>query len=252
MTAVLLVFLGLFGVAIGSFLNVVIVRMPADESVLSPPSKCPLCETPIKGRDNIPIVSWVLLRGRCRSCHEPIPVGYPLIEAANGVLWIAAGIRFGADWVLLPYLFLFSVLLAQSVIDLELYRLPDKITLPALWTSAAVIPLVSVLVGEPEAIVGAFVGGIGYYLFLFVPFFIYPKGMGFGDVKLAALMGLYLGWINPILVLMAALIACVAGTAVGGVLYLVRGRQSREFAFGPWLAFGCVVAILASDLLLRS
>ncbi len=135
MTAVYLIFLALFGLAVGSFLNVVIVRMPSRESILRPPSKCPQCESPINGRDNIPVVSWLLLRGKCRNCAEPIPAGYPLVEAGNALLWLAAGIRFGTHWIVLPYLFVFSVLLAQSVIDMELYILLDRITFPALAVS---------------------------------------------------------------------------------------------------------------------
>lgn len=249
MTVLTAVVCGIAGLAVGPWLNKLIVRVPDGQPVRTP-ATCPDCDAVVALADNVPVVSWARTGGRCRSCAEPTPLGFLLVELANGLLWGLAGLRFGFTLVVVPYLLLFSVLLVQAVIDLELFRLPDKITLPALWGSAALIPLVSLLVGEPDAIIGALVGGIGYYVFLFVPFFIYPKGMGFGDVKLAALMGLYLGWINPILVFIAALISCVIGVAVGGALYFLGGRRSREFAFGPWLALGCVIAILASDLFL--
>jgi leader peptidase (prepilin peptidase)/N-methyltransferase len=126
---------------VGSFLNVVIVRVPSGESVLHPPSKCPQCEQSIAPRDNIPVISWLLLRGHCRSCGTDIPAGYPLVELANAALWVIAGLRFGASWELLPYAVLFSVLLALSVIDLELYILPNRITYPSIVVSAiAVVP----------------------------------------------------------------------------------------------------------------
>jgi hypothetical protein len=142
-TALLLVLLAVFGLAVGSFLNVVIVRVPAGESLFHPPSKCPLCQAPLAKKDNIPVVSWLLLRGRCRSCQEPIPAGYPIVELANAVLWVVAGLRFGATWPLVPYALLFSVLLALSVIDLELYILPNKITYPSILVSIVAIPLLS-------------------------------------------------------------------------------------------------------------
>lgn len=243
---VLFVFLGLAGLAVGSFLNVVIVRMPEEISLLRPPSRCPQCETQIRNADNVPVLSYLLLRGRCRSCREPIPLGYPLVEAANAALWIAAALRFGFTWALIPFLLLFSTLLAQSVIDLELYRLLDNITFPVLGISTVLIAGVSLIEGEPGRIVYALVGAVGYFAFLFIPAFLYPKGMGLGDVKLALLMGLLLGWINPLLCLYALIGASLLGLVAGVVLYLARGRKSAEFPFGPWLALGCVLVVLFS------
>ncbi len=247
---VLLVFLGLAGLAVGSFLNVVIVRMPEEISLLHPPSRCPQCETEIRKADNVPVLSYVLLRGRCRTCREPIPLGYPLVEVANAALWIAAAVRFGFTWALIPFLLLFSTLLAQSVIDFELYRLLDRITFPVLGASIALIAAVSVIEGEPDRIVWALAGAVGYFVFLFVPAFLYPKGMGLGDVKLALLMGLFLGWINPLLCLYALIAASLLGLVAGVVLYVARGRKSAEFPFGPWLALGCVLVLLFSGTIL--
>ncbi len=238
--------LGLAGLLIGSFLNVVIVRLPDGGSLLQPPSHCPQCDAPIRPADNIPILSYVLLRGRCRSCREPIPLGYPLVEAANAVLWVAAGARFGASWALIPFLLLFSTLLAQSVIDLELYRLLDKITFPVLGASIVLVAAVSLVEGDPGRILYALGGALGYFVFLFVPAFLYPRGMGLGDVKLALLMGLFLGWVSPLLCLYALIAACLLGLVAGLVLYVARGRKSAEFPFGPWLALGCVVVLLSS------
>jgi leader peptidase (prepilin peptidase)/N-methyltransferase len=239
------------GLGVGGVLNTLIVRLPADEP-LAERARCPECRTPLPGRDQVPVVSWVALRGRCRHCARPIPLGYPLVELANAGLWVAAGLRFGASWALPAYLFLFSVLLAQSVIDLELYRLLDRITFPALAVSAVLIPAVALAEGAPGAIVSAAIGGAGAFVVLLVPALVSPAGMGFGDVKLAGLLGLYLGLVHPVLVLSALIVACLVGVAAGGALFLARGRASRPFPFGPCLALGAVVAILASDALLTT
>jgi leader peptidase (prepilin peptidase)/N-methyltransferase len=246
-TAALLIACALGGLVAGGICNTVIVRAPEGESLLHPGPQCPECRAPIAWRDTIPVVSWFALGRRCRSCAEPIPSGYPLVEVANAVLWVAAGLRFGTSWVLIPYLFLFSVLLAQSVIDLELYRLLDRITFPAVGVSLAMIAAVSLIEGEPRAVLGALIGGIAYFLFLFLPFIVYPRGMGFGDVKLALLMGLHLGWLHPILPLFAVLAASLLGSVAGVAIYVARRGKSREFPFGPWLALGCVLTILGSD-----
>jgi leader peptidase (prepilin peptidase)/N-methyltransferase len=242
---VVLVALGLAGLAVGSFLNVVIVRLP-DGEALTPPWRCPDCDTVLRLGDTVPVVSFVRLRGRCRGCGEPVALAYPLVELANAGLWVAAGLRFGVSWALVPFLLLFSALLAQSVIDLELYRLLDKITFPVLGASVVLVAAVSLVEGEPGRLAYALAGAAGYFLFLFIPALAFPRGMGLGDVKLAALMGLYLGWIHPVLCLYALIGACLLGVVAGIVLFAARGGKSAEFPFGPWLALGCVLTILGS------
>lgn len=255
-TPLLLTALGVYGVIVGSFVNVVIVRVPSEESVLHPRSKCPLCQTPITGRDNIPVLSWVLLKGRCRTCQEPIPVGYPLVELANGALWVLAGVRFGAGWEVVPFAILFSVLLALSVIDLELYILPNAITYPSALVSLLVIPPLALVATETPRnhIVGALIGGVAYAGGLALTLVAYElivrrEGMGMGDVKLAATLGLWLGYLHPILVLYALIASSVVGLVVGAVILAVR-RESRPYPFGPWLALGAVATIVASDWIL--
>lgn len=242
----------------GSFLNVVIVRVPSGESLLRPPSRCPRCEHPIAVRDNVPVVSWLLLRGRCRSCGEEIPAGYPLVELANAGLWVVAGLRFGATWELVPYALLFSVLLALSVIDLELYLLPNRITYPTIVASAiAVVPLSFLATDDPGGhIAQALLSGLGYAGFLAVMLFGFElvtrkQGMGMGDVKLAVILGIWVGWIEPILVVYSLIFASVIGLLVGIVVLVVR-RASRPYPFGPWLALGAVAAIVASDQILEA
>ncbi|WP_426572741.1 prepilin peptidase [Aquihabitans sp. McL0605] len=256
-TALLLVLLAIFGLAIGSFLNVVIVRVPSGESLVSPPSKCPLCETPIRTRDNIPVVSWLLLKGKCRSCGEPIPVGYPLVELTNAVLWVVAGLRFGDTALVIPYAVLFSVLLVLSVIDLELYILPNRITYPSIVASLVVIPVMSFALADNPglAIRNAVVGGLGFAGFLLIVLLAWElimrkEGMGMGDVKLAVLLGLWVGWLDPVLVLIALIASSVIGLLVGVVVMVVR-RESRPFPFGPWLALGSILVILFSGPIMR-
>ncbi len=256
-TGLLLVLLALFGLAIGSFLNVVIVRVPSGESILRPPSKCPLCEHEILARDNIPIVSWLLLKGKCRNCGEPIPAGYPLVEATNMVLWILAGVRFGATEEVVAYALLFSVLLALSVIDLELYILPNKITYPSILVSLVAIALLSVVATDNPgaAMLGAAIGAIGFAGFLLVlllawELILHKEGMGMGDVKLAILLGLWIGFINPLLCLFALIASSVIGLVVGVAILAVR-KESKPFPFGPWLALGSILVILFSGPILR-
>lgn len=256
-TGLLLVTLALFGLAVGSFLNVVIVRIPSGESLLHPPSKCPQCEQAISPRDNIPIISWLLLRGKCRSCGEPIPAGYPMVEAANAVLWVLAGVRFGDSFAVIPYALLFSVLLALSVIDLELYILPNKITYPSILVSLVAIPLLAyAFLDDPAgAILGAVLGGIGFAGFLLVILLAWElimrkEGMGMGDVKLAILLGLWVGLINPLLCLFALIFSSIIGLVVGVAILAVR-KESRAFPFGPWLALGSIAVILFSGPILR-
>jgi leader peptidase (prepilin peptidase) / N-methyltransferase len=248
-----LVFMALFGLAIGSFLNVVIVRVPAKESLLSPPSRCPLCETPIKGRDNIPVLSWFLLRGRCRSCREPIAFGYPLVEATNAVLWVVAGVRFGVTGTAVAFAAFFSVLLALSVIDMELQILPDRITLPTALVSVPVLALLAATVTDDAggALLGALIGGVAYAGVLFVTMVGFEliarkPGMGFGDVKLALSLGQWIGFFHPVLIVYSLIVASVAGLLVG-IVYLVVRRKSMPFPFGPWLALGAVIVILFAD-----
>lgn len=256
-TGLLLFLLAAFGLVFGSFLNVVIVRVPSDESIVRPPSKCPGCGSAIAPRDNIPVISWLLLRGKCRSCGMDIPVGYPLVEAANAVLWVLAGLRFGDSVWVIPFALFFSVLLVLSVIDLELYILPDKITKPLMVVSAVTIVVLSVLVldNPGAAILGAAIGAIGLAGFLFAMLLFWDlvmkkEGMGFGDIKLAVSLGMWLGLINPLLCLFALIASSLIGAIVGAGVYLVR-RESKPYPFGPWLAIGTIVVILFSGPILK-
>ncbi len=197
--------------------------------------------------------------GRRASRSRSLPVA-----VLQAVLWGLAAWRFGPSWQLVPYLLFFSVLLILSVIDLDTYRLPDALTLPSIAASLLLLPVTALIQGTYvehghrftpiHATTAALIGGITYFGFLFVPAWISPRGMGFGDVKLAGLMGLYLGWVSPtlvpVLVILSLVIASVIGLVVGLGVLVARGGKSRPYPFGPWLALGCVIAIVGSDPLL--
>ena len=229
------------GLAIGSFLNVVASRLPLRRSLVSPGSACMSCGAEISRRDNVPVLSYLLLRGRCRSCGVHIPARYPAVELVTGVLVAACGLRFG----LTPYAAIAAafciVLVAISAIDIEHRIVPNRIVLPA-----AAVALVVQLVREPS--LEWPVAALGASLFLFVAALAYPRGMGMGDVKLALLLGAVLGWTvaaGMMIGLLAALVPAV-------VLSATRGAAARKVAipFAPFLAFGAVVALFAGDRLI--
>src|SRR5437764_13181928 len=166
MTGALVAFCGLMGLLIGSFLNVVIWRVPRKLSVMRPPSHCPQCETPISPRDNVPVLSWLLLRGKCRHCGNPIAVRYPLVEASCGVLFSAVAARFGADWALPAYLVLTASLLAISIIDLEHFIVPDRITAPLTVSSLALLGLAAAAEGNGWRFGRSLLGGLAFFAFL--------------------------------------------------------------------------------------
>ena len=243
------VLLGVLGLAVGSFLNVVIYRVPRDLSVVRPGSACPGCRTPIAPRDNIPLLSWLLLRGRCRSCGTSIPIRYPLVEALNAVLWLGlAWWALAADSLaLLPLLLVLgSSGIALAFIDLEHHRLPDAIVLPLYPVTAVGLALDGLVTGRwpwSSALIGVlvWVGVIGG-LWLLTG----GRGMGFGDVKLAPVLGATLGWVGAGAAAVALFCAFALGAAVGIALLLFRkaGRRSA-LPFGPFLLVGALAGLVA-------
>ncbi len=232
-------FAGVLGAIMGSFLNVVAYRLPRHESLIAPPSHCPGCGEPVKPYDNIPVLSWLLLRGHCRSCGERISVRYPLVEALTGALCVGAVLAHHSASSIALSITLILLVVPAGLIDLEHRIIPNKITglgaVLALAIGLALDPS-----GEPERLIaGAAAGG-----FLLLAALAYPGGMGMGDVKLAGMTGLFLG----AAVAPAILIALLAGTVVGGVIIARRGaRAGRKTAvpFGPFLALGALVAVFA-------
>jgi leader peptidase (prepilin peptidase)/N-methyltransferase len=230
---------GAVGLAVGSFLNVVVHRLPQRESLVRPASRCPSCGTPIRPYDNVPVVSWLLLRGRCRSCGERIPVRYPLVEAGTGALYAAVVLAADADRDAWLGLALVTVLVPVVFIDIEHRIIPNRIMLPA-----AIAAPVIVAVTRPEQLVEHLIAGAAACGFLLVAALAYPRGMGMGDVKLAGVLGLYLG--RSVAVAMMA--ALLTGTLVGAAVMARKGvREGRKTAvpFGPFLALGGLIGLFA-------
>lgn len=248
MTGLVVALVGLLGLVVGSFLNVVVWRVPRGESVASPPSACPACGHRIRPWDNVPVVSWVLLRGRCRDCGVAISVRYPLVEAGTGVLFALVAWWLGPVWALPAFLYLAAISVALVLIDLDVHRLPDVIVLPSYVVGLALLAVASANPGGASdwpALLRGCAAAVALVLFYFVLVVIRPGGMGLGDVKLAGVLGLYLGWAGWASVVVGWFAAFLLGGVFGGALMLMR-RAGRKTAipFGPWMILGAAVGLV--------
>lgn len=229
------------GALIGSFLNVCIHRLPRHESLLWPASRCPSCAVPLAWYDNVPILSYLLLKGRCRACGAAISIRYPAIEAANAVGYGALVWWFGVGWSAAAYALLLSSLLIVTCVDLLHQIIPDVITLPGivvgLLCAATILP-----VGLVNSLLGvALGGGLLWGLAWASPYLFGKEGMGGGDIKLLAMIGSFLGWQPTLLTIM---IGAIAGSLVGlSLISLKRMRRDQYLPFGPFLALGALVAM---------
>jgi len=238
-------FAGVFGATIGSFLNVVAYRLPRHESLIRPGSRCPGCGTAIKPYDNLPVIGWLLLRGHCRGCRTAISPRYPLVEATTAALAVAVVLtRHSAAEIALG-LVLVGVLVPIALIDLDHRIIPNKITLPAA-VAAVVIGAALNLNGVPEQLIAG--AGAGGFLLFFV--LAYPRGMGMGDVKLAAVLGLFLGRSVAVGMLAGVLLGTVVGAAVMARVGVEKGRKTAV-PFGPFLAIGGLVALFAGPAIIH-
>ncbi len=230
------------GLAVGSFLNVVVWRLPRGESLNHPGSHCPSCGHPVRKRDNVPVVSWLLLRGRCRDCAHPISPRYPVLELATAVLWVAV---VAAKWddaaAIALGIVLVTLMVAVVPIDLEHRLILNKLTYPAAIL-ALVIGIALDPGGVPEQLIAAFAAG-GFFLLAALA---YPAGMGLGDVKLAFVMGLYLGRAVAPAVFVALIVGVLVGVLIMARLGRERGRRT-QVPFGPFLALGSVLALFTGD-----
>jgi leader peptidase (prepilin peptidase)/N-methyltransferase len=233
------------GLVVGSFLTVLIHRVPRRESIVRPGSRCPACGTPLRPIDNVPVFSYLLLRGRCRACGEPISISYPLVELGSAALFVSASLVYEDLFragLIAPFL---GLLLAIAVIDGRFRIVPNRIVYPAVLLFATAIGIGDIA-GAPVDAVRAAVGLLAYSLPLFLIALAVPHGMGMGDVKLVGLIGLILGSLGLAYVGVAAGMGILAGGlgALTGVILLRYGRK-QEMPFGPFLAGGGVVAALA-------
>lgn len=253
---------GVTGLSIGSFLNVVVYRVPRGVSIVRPASACPGCGMQIRARDNVPVLSWLLLGRRCRECRIPISARYPLVEALTALAFVIVALAFapavvGAEGLpatlaaaltLAAYLVLAAVSIALSAIDLELRRLPNPIVLTAFVAGAGLLVPAIVLSGRTELLVSAGVGVGASFLFYLLLALIGPGGMGMGDVKLAGVLGLYLGALGwaPLVVGVAA--AFAVGAIAGAIVLIARrSLRDRSLPFGPWMFVGAWIGIFGGD-----
>lgn len=236
---------GVLGLVVGSFLNVVAYRVPRGESVVSPPSACPRCATPIRNRHNVPVLGWLVLRGRCYDCALPISPRYPAVEAATGLLFGLVGFHFAdRPWLLLAYLTFAAIAVALALIDLDVHRLPNAIVLPAYPALAALVALDA----HPDRLLRAGLGAVALFAFFLAVAVAAPGAMGFGDVKLAGVVGGMTAYLSWGAFLVAAFGAFLLG-AVAGVLLIAGGRARRRTAvpFGPFMLLAAWASILGAS-----
>jgi leader peptidase (prepilin peptidase)/N-methyltransferase len=239
----------IFGALIGSFLNVCILRLPQEESIITPGSHCPQCKKPIKFYDNIPLVSYLLLRGRCRYCHSPISIQYPLVEGITALSSLILFLKFGPT---LSYLFYFSFVSALIVITLiDLYHqiIPDVISLPGIGVgilASLFIPQITLL----NSLIGILLGGGSLFLVATIYQWLFKReGMGGGDVKLLAMIGAFLGWKAVILTIF---LGSLLGSISGIIIMVSKGKDFKyAIPFGPFLSLGAVIALFYGENIIR-
>jgi leader peptidase (prepilin peptidase)/N-methyltransferase len=240
---------GLLGLAAGSFANVVIHRVPRHESVVRPGSHCPACGGPVAWRDNLPVVGWLALRGRCRSCGQPIPVRYPLVELGMGLLWFVVALRLASaslGWAIPAYLVLAFVCLVLAVIDASTRLLPNRITYPAFPVMLGLLLLASVGLGDLGRLARGLLAAVAVGGFFLALALISPRGMGLGDVKLAPTLGLALGWLSWGAVAFGVFAGFLLGGLAGLAAIVVLGLTRKSLLpFGPWLVAGALLGVLA-------
>ena len=233
------------GLIVGSFLNVVIYRVPEGLSVVSPGSACPGCAAPVAARDNVPVVSWLLLRGRCRSCGMRIAWRYPAVEALTGALSVGLALRFGASWTLPAELVLLWGLVALAFVDAERLLLPKRIVWPTGALLAAGLVAAAAVHGQWHRLgVAALTAAVSFTVFFAIHTAV-PRGMGFGDVRLAPVIGLGLGWLGWQAAFVGFFLANLAGAVVGvGLVAARRHSRGKPIPFGVFLAVGAYLGLL--------
>ncbi len=240
----LLIITGLLGLAVGSFVNVVIYRVPRDLSLVRPGSRCPHCAAPVRPWHNVPVLGWLVLRGRCAGCRAPIGFRYPMVELLTAALFVAITARFGASLALPAYLYLAGIAVALAVIDFDVHRLPNAIVLPSYLVAAALLVPPVLVHGDWSAALRGLIAMAVLWSFYFALAFVHPGGMGFGDVKLAGLLGLYLGWLSWSSVLVGTFTGFLLGGLVGVALLVTRKATRRSaIPFGPAMLAGALLAV---------
>jgi leader peptidase (prepilin peptidase)/N-methyltransferase len=242
----LTVITAVFGLLIGSFLNVVIARVPAGESVVHPGSRCPTCGTPIAPRDNVPVLSWLLLRGRARCCAAPISPRYPVVELAAGAFLAGVAAWTGLTWRLPAFAFLAALSIALAFIDYDTKRLPFGLVAPAYPVGMVLLGVASVAEHDRSSAVRALIGAAALWGFYRLLHLVYPRGMGYGDVRLAGLLGLYLAWLGWANLVVGGFLGFLVG-GVGSGVQMALGRASlkTQVPYGPYMLVGAWLGVFA-------
>lgn len=235
-----------FGACLGSFLNVVIYRVPNGESIVRPGSACPCCDTALRPYELVPVISWLALRGHCRTCGIAIGIRYPAVEALTAAMFAAVAYRFERPVTIIAYMVLVAACIALSVIDLDTHRLPTALVHLTAAVGASALIAASVDVHQPARLAWAAAGAVAVGGTLFGIWWIAPGGMGFGDVRYGATLAMFVGWLGMAYVFVGLVVAFFAG-AVGGLGLIATGRAGRRSAvpFGPFLSVGALVAVFA-------
>jgi leader peptidase (prepilin peptidase)/N-methyltransferase len=240
---------GILGLAVGSFLNVVIYRVPLRQSVVSPPSACPKCSSRIKGYDNIPVVSWLLLRGKCRTCDSAISVRYPMVELGTAIFFSLVAWKFefansNFIFLLTAFLYLAAITIALALIDLSTHTLPNAIVLPSYAVGGVLLAADGLISGDHRALVRAIIGAAVMWLLYLAMALMYPEGMGFGDVKFAGVLGLFLGYLGWDVLVTGAFAAFVLGGTFALALILFKKTNLKSgIPFGPWMVAGAWLGV---------
>lgn len=242
----------IFGLAIGSFLNVCIYRIPRSISIIIPSSRCPKCNTPIKVTDNIPLISFILLKGKCRFCKNPIPFRYPLVEFLNALLYVSIISVYGIHLHTLFFFLLSSSLIVITFIDIDFQIIPDRITLIGIPVGLIAGSLILpdpfsrfIPLGFKASIIGFLTGGILFFTIALIS----KGGMGGGDIKLMAMIGSFMGWKS---VLLTTFIGSLTGAIVGIFLILFKGKgRKTKIPFGPFLSLGAITTLLFGKEILK-
>lgn len=240
-----LIVVTVLGALVGSFLNVVILRLPQEKSIIHPPSHCPKCLTPIRWYENIPVFSYLLLRGRCGHCKTPISPQYPLVELCMAALAAALFLKFGLSLECAGYFLFTAALLAIIVIDYQHYIIPDVIDLPGI-ALGLLFSSITPLVGWQSSIIGIVAGGgVLWAVAALYAFLRKKEGMGGGDIKLLAMIGAWLGWQSlPFVIFFSAL----SGAIIGSIgLYLLKKEQSSQIPFGPFLSVAALIYLFFAE-----
>ncbi len=251
MTALFVTFTGILGLIFGSFGTVAAWRIPRRESIVTGRSHCPSCGATITALENIPVVSWLVLRGRCRHCGNPISVRYPLIELVTGILFALGAARFGRSVETFVFAAFFWVLVVLTVIDVDHKLLPNRVVYPSFVAGWAGLTAAALVDGEPGRLLDAAVGSAIFGGTFFLIALVAQKGMGLGDVKLGFVLGTFLGYVRLGLVPLGMFLSFLTGALIGlAVMVSSGGNRKMQIPFGPFLALGTVLAIFAGEPLL--